>query len=431
MKSTFCDGITRREALRVGVLGSLGLGLADFLRLAQGNELSRRAEAVIFVNLKGGPSHLDTLDMKPDAPADERGEFKSIPSKLPGLRVCEHLPKFAQVADQFTLIRGISHAVGDHPQADEYLYTGNRPVPAVKYPCCGSVLLKERPMEAALPGFVAVPATEMHPGHLGVAFAPFKTNAVPKAGKPFEVRGLGLAPGLSIDKVKERQQLLEDIDNTFRRADANSQFLDGLDRFGKQAHAMILSPRAREAFDTGKESPAIAKLFADDSLGQCLLLATRLVQYGVRFVTVGESAGWDTHLDNFNNLKNKLLPPLDRGLPALVTALKAKGLLDKTLVVVTGEFGRTPKINKNAGRDHWPRAMWTLVTGGGVQAGRLIGGTDRNGHAPDDDTRLKPDDLAATIYYALGIDPGKEYHTPTGRPVYLVRDGKVIKDVFA
>jgi uncharacterized protein (DUF1501 family) len=203
-----------------------------------------------------------------------------------------------------------------------------------------------------------------------------------------------------------------------------------MDRFGRKAQEMILSPRAREAFDVGRESPAITDLFAADELSQSLLLAMRLVEHGVRFVTVTHN-GWDTHLDNFTNLKGKLLPQFDAGITALVEALQQKQLLERVLIVATGEFGRTPAINKNAGRDHWPRTMWTLAAGGGVQAGRLIGGTDAKGHGPDDATQLSPDDLAASIYHALGVDHHTEYYTSTGRPVILVPEGKVIERLFA
>lgn len=422
--------IGRRRLLQVGFLGGLGLSLADYLRLAQANEMRPKADACIFIHLKGGPSHLDTLDMKPDAPSEERGEFQPIPTVVPGYHVCEHLPRLAQTIDRFTLIRGISHAAGAHPLANEYLFTGNRPTPAVVYPCLGSVAAKELNAPPAIPPFVTVPNSDMSPGYLGVSYGAFKTTAVPQPGKPFEVRGLATVEGESLEKTLARNALLDDLNRTFRGSDANSPLVDGLDRFGQQARDMILSPQARAAFDVSRESPAILKLFEADETSQSLLLASRLVEQGVRFVTVTHN-GWDTHLDNFTSLKNKLLPPFDAGLAALVQSLEAKGLADRVLVVATGEFGRTPAINKNAGRDHWPRTMWTLVFGGGAKRNHFLGGTDAKGHAPDDDTQLKPDDLAASIYHALGIDPQREYQTRMGRPVRLVPEGKVIGDLFA
>jgi uncharacterized protein (DUF1501 family) len=424
-----CSGPSRRDLLQIGVLSTLGLTLADYLRLRAANDTQPAADAVIFIHLQGGPAHLDTLDLKPGAPVAERGEFKPIASKLPGLPVCEHLPKLAQAIDQFTLLRGISHSAGDHGRANQYLFTGNPVSPAVAYPALGSVAIKERPARPDLPGFVAIPTSEMAPGYLGVSYAPFKTNAVPLAGKPFEVRGLALPEGVSVDKIKDRERLLQDLDTKLRQADTGSPLVEGLDRFGRQAQEMILSPRAREAFDISKESPPLTRMFAADEFSQSLLLAGRLVEQGVRFVTIN-SGGWDTHLDNFTSLKTRLLPPFDAGITALVQALAAKGLLDRTLVVAGGEFGRTPTINKNAGRDHWPRASWMLLAGGGVKAGQLIGGTDQKGHEPDSDTNLKPDDLAASVCHALGIDHHKEYQTRTGRPVYLVPHGKVIRELF-
>lgn len=423
------NSIGRRRLLQVGFLGGLGLSLADYLRLAQASQGRAKAEACIFLHLKGGPSHLDTLDMKPEAPSEERGEFKSIPTVVSGYHVCEHLPRLAQHIDRFTLIRGISHAAGAHPLANEYLFTGNRPTPAVVYPCLGSVVAKELPAPPAIPPFVTVPNSDMSPGYLGVSYGAFKTTAVPQPGKPFEVRGLAMASGETIEKVQARNELLDDLNRAFRDKETNSPLVDGLDRFGQQARDMILSPNARAAFDVSRESPAILKLFEGDATSQSLLLACRLVEHGVRFVTVTQDA-WDTHLDNFASLKNKLLPPFDAGITALAQALEAKGLLDRVLVVATGEFGRTPTINKNAGRDHWPRTMWTLVAGGGVKRNHFLGGTDDKGHAPDDDTHLKPDDLAASIYHALSIDPQLEYLTRTGRPVRLVPEGRVITDLF-
>jgi uncharacterized protein (DUF1501 family) len=234
---------------------------------------------------------------------------------------------------------------------------------------------------------------------------------------------------VGVEQVRQRTRLLEDLDTRFRDIEKNNALLEGMDRFGRTATEMILSAHARQAFDVSQESPRFAGLFADNDLGQSLLLACRLVEFGVRFITVSHG-GWDTHLDNFNNLKTKLLPPFDAGIAALVEGLRQKGLLERTLVVCLGEFGRTPTINPQTGRDHWPRAGWALFTGGGVRTGQLLGGTDRKGHGADDATKIAPDDLAASIYHALGIDHRREYHTPTGRPVILVPHGNVLDGLF-
>jgi hypothetical protein len=422
--------VTRRQLLQVGVLGGVGLSLADYFRFAEASPLTPKAEACILIHLKGGPSHLDTLDMKPEAPTEERGEFQRIQTVVPGYEICEHLPRLAKWIDRFTLIRGISHSAGAHPQANEYLFTGNRPSPAVVYPSLGSVAAKELQAREAMPPFVAIPTSDMSPGFLGVGYGSFKTTSVPKHGEPFEVRGLSIPGSLTLEKIQSRNELLQDLDQTFRAADANSSVLEGIDRFSKKADEMIRSGLARSAFDVSRESPNVLKLFGKDDVSQSLLLASRLVEQGVRFVTVTHD-GWDTHLDNFASQKDKLLPTFDASITALVQVLEEKSLLDRVLVVATGEFGRTPKINKQAGRDHWPRTMWTLVAGGGAKQNYFLGGTDKKGHAPNDDTQLKPDDLAATIYYALGLDPQKEYYTPTGRPVLLVPEGKVMQDLFA
>lgn len=418
----------RRHLLQAGVLGGVGLTLSNYLRLAEASPIKPRAEACIFMHLAGGPSHLDTLDMKPEAPSEEQGEFKRIQTVIPGYEVCEHLPRLAKLIDRFTLIRGISHAAGAHPLANEYLYTGNRPSPAVVYPAMGSVAAKELTTPEAIPPFVAIPNSDMAAGFLGVSYGSFRTTSVPKAGQPFEVRGLAVPNALTLDKIKSRNALLRDLDQTFRTAEANSAVLEGLDRFSQKANEMILSDRARQAFDTSRESPSILKLFEADDVSQSLLLAGRLVEHGVRFVTVTHQ-GWDTHTENFTGHK-KLLGPFDAGLTALVTMLEQKGLLERVLVVATGEFGRTPTINKLAGRDHWPQTMWTLVAGGGAKRNFFLGATDSKGHRPTDDTHLKPDDLAASIYHALGIDPLHEYFTNTGRPVLLVPEGKVLRELF-
>ena len=430
--SASCDRIRRRDMVQAGVLGLTGWTLADSLRMASADEGSSQrkatADSVLFVNLAGGPSHLETLDMKPDGPAETRGDFKAIQTKLPGLLACEYLPKTAALADQFTLLRGISHTTGDHPQGQAYIATGNRPGPALKYPSYGSVLMNERPGDPDLPPYVAIPQTEWNAGYMGDSYSPFKTNAVPKPGEPFSVRGITLPQGVTVEKVARRETLLKDLNARFRKTEANSQLLDALDTFGQQAYSMITSSRTRAAFDVSQEPKSISKLFEADEFGQSMLLAVRLIESGVRFVTV-TNTGWDTHLDNFDGHR-RLIPPLDAAFAAGLTAMSEKGLLERTLVVVMGEFGRTPKINQNMGRDHYPRVNWCIMTGGGVRPGQLIGATDAGGESPTDDTEIHPDDLGASMFHALGIDHHKEYYTRTNRPVGLVPNGNVISELF-
>lgn len=421
-----CDGVTRRDALRLGVLGTLGLTWSDVLRArAESASSEPHAEACLFVNLAGGPSHLDTWDPKPEGPSESRGPFAAIDTQLEGLQVCEHLPEFAKIADRFCLLRGFTHSAGAHPQAQSYMSTGNRPGPAVIYPSFGSVMTQERPSRSDVPSYVAVPATEWNAGYMGDAFAPFKTSRVPTAGEPFQVRGISLAEGVSLEEVQRRDELLARVDRLFRDADAESPLLDALDQFGRQSHEMITSAHAQSAFDVSREPESIRNRFANDELGQSLLLSTRLIEHGVRFVTV-TNAGWDTHTDNFTG-HQRLLGPLDAGLAALLPTLAEKGLLEKTLVVVMGEFGRTPKINQNTGRDHYPRVGCALLTGGGVRTGQIIGGSDAGGEAALRED-ITPENLAASIYHLLGVDHHQEYET-AGRPIQLVAEGRVIPEL--
>jgi uncharacterized protein (DUF1501 family) len=419
---------TRRTLLQAGLLGTTGL--AALLNRVRAEERNRAAtaDAVLFLNLGGGPSHLDTLDVKPDGPADTRGEFAVIDTKLPGLAVCEHLPRFAAIADQVALLRGISHTTGDHLQGQQYIASGNRPTPALSYPSYGSVVGRELETPADLPPYVAVPNTEWNAGYMGDAYGPFKTNAVPEPGRPFSVRGITLGEGVTIEKATRRENLLADLDGALADARRADPLLEALDTFGDRAHGMITSERTRAAFAVDREPESIRQLFAADELGQSLLLATRLIESGVRFVTV-TNQGWDTHLDNFKG-HARLIPPFDAGYTATLEALRQKGLLDRTLVVAMGEFGRTPKINPNVGRDHHPRANWCLFAGGGTKP-QLLGATDAGGTGPADGTELKPDDLGATLLHALGIDPETEYQTRTGRPVTLIPKGRVLHELFA
>jgi hypothetical protein len=427
----YCDGIRRRDFLRVGVIGATGLSLANYLRMAEAGQVSGgKAKSAIFVNLGGGPSHMDSFDLKPDASKEFRGEFNPIATNVPGIEICEHLPKLARCADKYVILRGVSHSLAAHELGSKYVNTGNRPIPSLEFPGFGAVVTKELSSPPDLPPFVAIPNTPQVAGYLGVEYAPFSTNTTPKAGQPFTVRGITLGRGLSIDEIEKRRHLLTDLDATFRGYEKSSDLVNGLDRFSQRAYDIISSPRSRKAFDVSQESSAITGLFDDSPFAQSCLLASRLVEAGVRFVTVS-SGGWDTHQNNFDALKTRLLPALDSALSGLFRSLDQKGLLETTAVFVTGEFGRTPKINKNAGRDHYPRAMFVLMGGGGMRGGRVIGASDDKAMGPASGDGIAPDDVAASFYHSLGIDHAKEYRTPTGRPVAIVRHGTVIKDLFA
>jgi hypothetical protein len=443
--SSYCDGVARRDFLRVGAVSGFGLGLTlqGYLQsVAQGAapsvvgaplstgesvRLEGKAKAAIFIRLGGGPSHMDTFDLKPDAPDSHRGEFKPIGTNVDGVQISEHLPKLAKCADKYAVLRGVSHTLAAHDLGTLYMGTGNRPITSLSFPSFGAVVSKELGSEKELPGFVAVPTQGNNPtGYLGVEYGPFETRSTPVSGKAMEMRGLTLK-GVTLDDVDRRQDMVRRYDSAFGEFANEDKILSGMDQFGQKAYQMMRSVKAREAFDLRQEPASVTGLFGSTPFSQSCLLATRLVESGVKFVTV-QLGGWDTHADNFAALKNRLLPDLDAGLSGLFLALAAKGLLESTIVYVTGEFGRTPKINPRAGRDHYPRAMFCLLAGGGIRGGQVVGESDAKGEGPKDKA-INPDDVAATFYRQLGIDVRKEYQTPSGRPVMIVRSGEVIRDL--
>jgi len=424
------------------VLTGTGLSLAGYLRMAEAGTIApAKAKSAIFINLGGGPSHMDSFDLKPDAPTEYRGEFKPIATNVAGMQICEHLPNLAKYADKYVILRGVSHSLAEHGLGTQYMNTGNRPIPALEYPGFGAVVTKELPGPADLPPFVAIPNTPQRPGYLGAPYAALQTSGTPVLGKPFNVRGITISSDVTITDMEKRERLLRDVDTAFKDVETKSNLLEGLDKFKEKAYSILSSKRARKAFDLSQEDPKVAEQFGNFGFGQSCLLAGRLIEAGVRFATVS-LGGWDTHAGNFARLKGTvptgkgakrqagLLPQLDSGLSALLSWLANKGLLESTAIMVTGEFGRTPKVNKNAGRDHWARAMFVLMAGGGIRGGQVIGASDAKGEGPAG-TGHKPDDIAASFYSALGIDPRKEYQTSTGRPVMIVREGKVINQLFA
>ncbi len=415
------------------MLGVGGLTLGSYLKLAQAGEVKAgKAEHAIFIELPGGPSHLDTFDLKPNAPDTVRGKFKPIATNVPGIQISEHLPNLAKCADKFAILRGVSHTLAAHELGREYINTGSRPLPSLEYPAYGATISMKFPSSKDLPSYVAVPRAGQGPGYLGIQYTALETNSTPRPRQPYAVRGLATSGGITVDQIHQRQALLDKLDRRFASAQADRQLLDGLDRFTDQAYSMITSKQAREAFDISKEPQSFAQPFGEDPFGLSCLLAIRLIEAGVRYVTV-QLGGWDTHADNFTRLATDLLPKLDMGLSALFNGLHERGLLSSTAVLATGEFGRTPKINNRSaegGRDHYPRCMFMLMAGGGVRGGQVIGESDDTASAPRHEA-ISPDDVAASFYHNLGIDPQTEFHTETGRPITLVRDGKIIKELFA
>ena len=432
-KHTTCDGRSRRDFLRVGSLSAAGFTLSQYLQMAQAGEVnSQSAKAAIFIDLPGGPSHIDTFDPKPEASDETRGSFQAIETNVSGIRISEHLPKLAKCADKFAILRGVSHTLAAHRLGAEYVNTGSKPLPSLEYPGYGAVVTKELQVAEDLPPFVSIPRGNQRAGFLGIQYAPMDTGSTPTARTPFGVRGISLGNGMTIEQVERRKGLLHELDQTFRHIEENNQLLVGLNRFNEKAFDMITSSKAREAFDISREKESFASQFADDGFSQSCLLAIRLIESGVKFVSLS-LGGWDTHRDNFTKLSTDLLPKLDAGLSALYIGLEQRGLLSSTSVMATGEFGRTPKINTRSaegGRDHYPRCMFMLMAGGGMRGGQVIGESDATAAGPRHEA-IKPDDVAASFYHSLGIDPTKEYHTETGRPITLVRDGTVIPQLFS
>lgn len=419
---------SRRCFLKAGILGT-GFSLAQFHRLLAASPVQKDdGRSAILVFLKGGPSHQDTFDMKPNAPAEYRGAFRPIATNVPGIQVCEHLPQLAKRADKYAIVRGITHNLADHGLGTRYLMTGNRPTPVVNYPHMGSVASRELAADDDMPTFVAVDRPVVGPGYLGAEYGAFATGEKPRYGFPFSVRGVTLEDGISLDRFRSDQELLRDLDIAFRGFEQLDEQVRSLDRFSEQAWNLISSPRTRAAFDLSQESSEEVSRFGRHEFGQSLMLASRLVEAGVRFVTV-IIEDWDTHQNNFDSLAGQLLPPLDQGLSALFDRLHARDQLSNTSVLVTGEFGRTPKVNGRAGRDHWARAMFSLFAGGDVQGGQVIGSTDDKAGEPASDS-YSPDDVAASFFKNIGIDPRTEYDANVGRPITLVREGKPIDGLF-
>lgn len=419
--------LSRRSFLKVGALGT-SLTLSQYLELqaATGNPDLGRSAVLVF--LMGGPAHQDTFDLKPDAPSEYRGQFRPIKSSVPGMEICEHLPRLARRAGNYALVRGVTHSLADHGLGTRYLMTGNLPTPVVNYPMYGSVVSKEFPSHPDIPPFVSIDRPVEGPGYLGAEFGPLSTGEKPQHGHPFRVRGITLDGSLTLEKFNTRTALLRDIDTAFAGFEELDDSVKGLNRFSEQAHRIIASKRSRDAFDLSLEPDREVDRFGRHDYGQSMMLATRLVEAGVRFVTV-LLEGWDTHQDNFNQLGRELLPKFDQSLSAMFDRLGESGRIDSTSILVTGEFGRTPKVNNNAGRDHWARAMCSLMAGGGVRTGQVIGVTDDKAQGPLNDG-FSPDDLAATFFQSIGIDPKTEYEANVGRPITLVRDGTAIASVL-
>ncbi len=442
--------LSRRSLLKIGSAGLAGLNLQNALRASESVPASGKnapkAKHIIFLHQFGGPSHLDTFDMKPDAPDGIRGEFKPIASSQPGLSLSEHLPRFSKVLGRFAQVRSVHHRMKNHNPAAYYSLTGHAPpIDDIRlrdtqelYPAYGSTVARFRPVaDPSIPSFVSYPYVlrdgSVSPGQtasfLGKAFDPFFVGENPNDAD-FRLPELSLPASLPLERLDDRRGLLRLID---RQADLLgwNETARGLDSFYDRALSMLASPRVKKAFDLSGEPPQLRDAYGRTTYGQSCLLARRLVESGVRFVTVyysetigGKgSGGWDTHGENFSQLRDRLLPNTDRAVPTLIDDLASRGLLDETLIVWMGEFGRSPRVinttkfGKN-GRDHWPQCYTVLFAGAGITPGAVYGSSDRIGAYPATDP-VTPDDLAATMFWALGIDPATEFYDTLNRPLRI------------
>jgi hypothetical protein len=426
-----CDGISRRGFLRVGSLSALGLTLPAFLQ-AKAAAGPGKDVSCILLWLQGGISHIDSFDPKPEAPVEVRGEFSAIATKVPGISLCDPLPMLAQHQDKYSILRSLNPRNGSHGVADAYMMTGHPFTPALTYPAFGAVVSREKGDQNSMPPYIQVgTAIDQRfgggvAGFLGDQYNPFVLPG--DASSPsFTVRDVSLTGGIDRDRFERRMKVLDVVDTWQAKVESSVAPLVATETFYQKAYSLITAPRAKKAFDINAEEPRMRDRYGRNSLGQGCLLARRLVEAGVRFVTVTDG-GWDTHQENFKALKTRLLPRLDTAVSSLLQDLSDRGLLETTLVVTLSDFGRTPKINPSAGRDHWSTAGIALLAGGGIAPGRGVGRTNALGELPTE-SPYYTEDLAATIYHCLGIPLDTTHHTPDGRPVQVNYEGKLIREL--
>ncbi|MBX3401545.1 MAG: DUF1501 domain-containing protein [Gemmataceae bacterium] len=422
-------GLSRRNFLRVGAVAGLSLG--TLLRTeAATKKKGARAKSVVLVFLGGGLSHHDSFDLKPEAPEEIRGKYKSIGTVVPGLQIGERLPMMARAMDKLALVRSGSHTNDHHETATNWVLSGRFGTPFGDYPAIGAVAAHDFGFSGTLPPYVAVPRNPSFTWELGKsAFLGGRYESF-KAGDPnaanYKVEDVSPPASLTKRQIERRETLLKAVDGLAAKVQGNDQIAT-YDEFHQRAAAMLLSPEAKKAFDIGAEPEKLRDRYGRTTAGQSLLLARRLVEAGVRFVTVNY-AGWDHHGKIFEGLDKKL-PEFDRGISALVEDSTARGTTEDTLFVVMGEFGRTPKINKDAGRDHWGQAASMLWWGAGVKPGLVLGKTDKHG-AFATQRPVSPADVAYTILDTLGIDPRKQLVAPDGRPIEALDSGETVKELF-
>jgi hypothetical protein len=433
-----CTGnrLSRRSLLTVGAIGGLGLTLTDFFRLQEAQADERpgatgqaSASSVIFIYLPGGMAQQETFDPKPYAPLEYRGPLGSIETRLPGVRLGQYLPRTAQVMDKITVIRSMTHGEAAHERGTHNMFTGYRPSPALQYPSIGSVVSHEFGPRNNLPPYVCIPNQPNEfagPGYLNDSFAGFSIGGDP-ARNGFRVRDLQMPGGVDEHRFVKRRRLLEQVNQHFRQRE-NDPALQAVDTFYERAYSLVSSQAAREAFDIEKEDAATRDAYGRNTAGARMLLARRLVEAGVRFATL-TYGGWDMH-DNIQQGMQRNVPAFDQGFAALITDLDQRGLLDSTLVCVATEFGRTPKINGTAGRDHWPRVFSIVMAGGGIKRGSVYGKSNATSSEPEEDP-LTVENWATTLYHCLGIRAEKELVAPGNRPIEIVNGGQVVEELLA
>jgi hypothetical protein len=432
-----CEGnrLSRRSMLTIGAIGGLGLNLADFLAMRQARAdakqydfIEAKAQSVIHIFLPGGMAHQESFDPKPYAPIEYRGECSTVKTNT-GEVFCDTLPNLAKIADKVAVVRSMTHGEAAHERGTHNMFTGYRPSPALVFPSMGSVVSHEYGPRNNLPPYVCIPNVPNEyatSGYLSSSFAPFSLGSDP-ANDGFRVQDLNMPNGVDDARFTRRRSALEAVNDYFLKKD-KSDNVQAMNTFYERAYSLVSSQQAREAFNIEAETPAMRDRYGRNQAGQRLLMARRLVGAGVRFVTL-TYGGWDMH-NNITQGMRGSMPALDQGLHALVTDLEEQGLLASTLIMVSSEFGRTPKINQTAGRDHWPKVFSVMLAGGGIKGGLIYGMSNSTASEPDADP-VGPEDLATTIYHQLGIVADKELMAPGDRPIEIVDGGKLVKGLLA
>jgi len=432
---THFQQLSRRGFLQVGMLAGTTLTLPQLLaRQAQADlkdydNFQGTAKSIIHIFLPGGLAQQESFDPKPFAPLEYRGEMQSIETKLSGVRFGQMFPKMAQIADKICVINSMTHGEAAHERGTHNMFTGYRPSPALQYPSIGSVLSQQLGSRNNLPPYVCIPNVPNEfagSGYLSSAFAPFALGSDP-AGKGFKVRDLELPNGVDDSRFANRRSALEAINDYFRKRESSDQ-IAAMDSFYDSAYSLISAPEAREAFDLDKESDALRDKYGRNTAGARMLLARRLVEAGVRLVNL-TYGGWDMHDNIVNGFRNQA-PNFDQAFSQLVQDLEERGHLSETLIMVSSEFGRTPKMNATAGRDHWPKVFSVVLAGGGVKPGMVYGTSNATASEPEKDP-VSVEDLFTTVYHTLGIVADKELMSPGNRPIEIIDNGKVIKELLA